>query len=366
MPEELTNTLATSDEGLAFKQYLATLRRTLQNPTDEERAELEAMGAEIHQKTLTPGAVSSTPVLQNLVVQYRNDAYIGLNIMPRVLSTELGAGPDDLAVEYWAEKKASTFEPPPDDAIGTSGTVNDVGQEFETTSTTLSRRSLKQTIDQWTNGAMDAPVRRMVNPTLLVADKLALKQEIRIKDIATTYTNFGTNYTALTGSDRWNSSTGGDPQAVVQTAKAALYLGTPGRTIGATSLEVYNVLRRNPVILESFKYTRGAILTRQQLAEYLELDELYVSSARYKNVKEGQTATYARIWPNSFGVYHVAQSYGQGTVCFGMTIESPRFQSQWFVPGTGGRGAMITQAAFADKSAIIAADAGYLITTPIG
>jgi hypothetical protein len=49
-----------------------------------------------------------------------------------------------------------------------------------------------------------------------------------------------------------------------------------------------------------------------------------------------------------------------------MTIESPRFQSQWFVPGTGGRGAMITQAAFADKSAIIAADAGYLITNPIG
>lgn len=360
--------VARTKAGLDFEAKLRWLQDQMVNPTPEFAIELKEIEDLFRQKALTPGAVSSTPVLQQLAVSYRNDDYIGLNIMPSVNTvTDLGLTDGALACTYWSKTKRDTFDDGPNDAIGTDNTVNEVEESFSQTSTTLQRRALKRSVDAWTDAAADPIVRRMINPLVMIADKLALKQERRVAAIAGVNTYFGSNTAALSGADQWNSTTGGDPKGDVDAAKSACYHGGPGRWVGACSENVYNVLKRHPTILDSFKYVRGGgFANRQMLADYFELDELYVGMAKYTSTKEGQTTqSQSAIWPDVFGVYRVAEPVGVDVVCFGVTIESPRFQSQWFVQGDGGRGSWKTQIAFADKSVVIAADAGYLYTTPI-
>lgn len=361
--------VARTKAGLDYEAQLKWLNDQLTNPSPEFEQELRDMAQLFREKALSPGAVSTTPVLQQLAVSYRNDDYIGLNIMPAVNTvSDLGLDDGALSCIYWAKTKRDTFDPGPSDLIGTRGTVNEVEETFSQTSTTLQRRGLKRFIDAWTDAAMDSVVRRMVNPLIMISDKLALKQEIRIAAIAGVSTYFGSNTAALSGTDQWNSSTGGDPKGAVDTAKSACYHGGPGRWVGACSENVYNVLKRHPIILDSFKYVRGGgFANREMLAEYFELDALYVGMAKYTSTVEGQTTqSQSAIWPDVFGVYRVAEPVGVDVVTFGVTIESPKFQSQWFKNGDGGRGGFNTQVAFADKSVVIAADAGYLYTTPIG
>ena len=371
MPGISLEHVALSERGAASKRYISALEKTLRSPDPDMRAELSAIAEDYRRLALSPGSVSTVQVLQNMAIGYQNDEYIGTRLMPVVNTvTDLGQNDGQLSVEYWAKDKDNTFDDSDDDdAIGTDGTVGRADENFSLSSVSLTRRARKRFIDAWTDAAMDSVLRRMISPTITLADKLALKQERRIAAVLGTYTNYASsNYAALSGSDQWNSSTGGDPKAVVDTALAALFYGGPGQTVGFCSLSVYNTLKKHPTILEAFKYGGLAqgYVTRQQLAQYFELDDLLVGKTRYKSSKEGQsTKTYGRVWSDVFGVVRVAQPVSVDQAAFGLTIESPHFQLQWFENGTGGRGGFNNQIAYADALKITASDAGYLITSPL-
>lgn len=362
-----TSHIARSEKGLQWDRFQASLISNLENPPEELKSDAKAMADAMRACALSPGSVSTTPVLQNLAVQYKNDEYIGLGIMPSTNTvTDLGLDDGDLSADYWAKTKSDSFEDSGDDTVGTRGAVSEFEEGFSMTSVALQRRAKKRFVDAWTDKAMDSVVRRMVNPLMSIADRMALAQERRIATKAQTAGNFGANTTALTGSDRFTSG-GGDPLGVSQTAKAALFHGGPSRVVSVASLPLYNVLTRHPVILDAFKYTAGGgRVTREQLAQYFEVDAFLVGSAKYNSAKEGATPVYTNVWANSWGFYRVQTLSGTDVVGFGATIETPRFQSSWFENGVGGRGGFHTQIAFADASVIIAADAGYLVTTPIG
>jgi hypothetical protein len=352
-----------SREGLAFDRSLEALYQMLRNPTPEQRADLEAISNEYRQLTLTPGSVSSTPVLQNLAVMYRNDMFIGLRVMPSVTTSQLGLDEGALAGTYWAKTKRDSFDEGPDDEIGTRGDVQEVSESFSRTDVTLVRRALKRFVDAWAQSQADAPVLRMINPTIMVADRLALKQERRIATVVQTATSYGSNYTTLTGSDQWNSSAGGNPKAVVDAAKDACFTGGPGRWVGTCSVNVYNTLKLHPTVLDTLKYTNSrGFATPQMLADYLELDELLVGVNRYASANEGQTTqTYARVWADKFSVNWVGNPPANDMPAWGITLETSHFQQQWFENGRGGRGGFYNQIAFGDLSVVIASDAGYLV-----
>jgi len=363
--------VARTEKGLAFEKLQRALVRNLQNgpETDEIAEELEHANEVLRslrddtwrQKELTPTEVQTTPVLQDLSVQYANDEYIGTRVMPIVPVAE-----GTLSLEYWEYDKTNKFSAP-DDEIATRGTVNEVSENVTKTSTSLQRRALKEFVDAWTQSAMDNPVRSLVSPLMNVLDALAFRQEMRIAAIAGTSTAFGSNTSAIAAADQWNSATGGDPLGDVQTALAATWMGTgPSMTVGVTSLNIYNVLVKHPQILDAYKYSRSGRLRREELAAYFELDELLVGKARKNTANEGQTASYSRIWPDVFGVFRVANMPSTQQAVFGATFQDPIQQEQWYENGVGGRGGFHVQASHADKSKVICSDCGYLLTTPIG
>lgn len=362
--------IARTERGLAYDRFQAKLLANLAH------ADTPALQAEIDQynevlrslrdgtwrgKELSPGAVQTTPVLQDLSLMYANDEYIGTRLMPLV-----NVSPGILSVEVWKYLKENRFSAPSDE-IGTRGKVNEVSEAVSKTATSLQRRALKEFVDAWTQQAMDNPVRELVSPTMNVLDGLALNQELRIAAIAGVAGSYGANTAAIAAADRWDTATGGDPLGAVQTALDAMWIGVgPARTVAFTSQAVYNVLVKHPAILDAYKYTRSGRLKREELADYFEVDELLVGRARKNTANEGVTASYSRIWPNVFGVLRVAQAPSTKQAVFGITLTDPNQQEQWYENGVGGRGGYHTQVSHADSHWVLCADCGYLLTTPIG
>jgi hypothetical protein len=370
MGRNLEDWIARTSEGQAFQKRLVEYKRqanllgrdpnTMSSEDREILAEWVAENERYRQLSLTPGMVQQSTLLTNLSIAYRNDEYIGTRVMPVVSTGE------KLTASYY-KKPLENMGQAPDDEIGTSGTVKSVNEKLTTVPVALTRRALKEEIDAWTDDAADAPARELIEPTVLVADSMELVREQRIAGITGNSANYGSNTVALTSTDRWNDDSGGDPAGVVDAAKDALFPGMgPGMTIGVTNNLVYNVLRSNPVILEAYKYTKGGRVSRAQLADYFELDDILIGRARQNTANEGQTPSWSRIWPSVFAVLRVAKNPGRKNATFGVTFQSNSMLSTWFVPGDGGRGMYVTQQAYADVSVVTAVEAGFLITTPIG
>jgi hypothetical protein len=363
--------IARTERGLSYDKFVRTLLCEIEHPSTKELAEdlqrtnemLRTLaGRGQRSKELTPGDVQTAQVLQDLSIMYANDEYIGTRTMPLV-----GTAPGVLSVEYWAYDKENKFSAP-SDIVGTRGKVNEVSEDVTKTSTSLQRRALAEFVDAWTQSAMDNPVQQMVSPMLNVLDALAFNQELRIAAIVGATASFGSNTSAIAAADRWDSTTGGDPLGDIQPALAAMWIGNgPGKNIGVTSLSVYNCLVKHPTILDSFKYTQGGRVTREQLAAYFELDDLLVGKARKNTANQAAASgTYSRVWPDRFSIVRVAAVPGTRNASFGVTLADPIQQSQWYVEGDGGRGGYMVQASFADKSVVLAADCGYCLDTPIG
>lgn len=345
----------------AYKQYCALFRRRIESDPDLA-SDIAEINKDLALKVNTPGAVSRTQLLENLAVQYANEEFIGTRLLPIVpVQPSLG-----LSVEYWLYDKANQFSYPSDE-VGTTGAVNTVSEKVSKTSTALVRRALKEFSDSWVVSMQDNIVSRLIAPQMNVLHGLNFLLEQRIAAILVNSSNYGANTVALAGGDRWDTATG-DPAAVVDAAKLALWSGTgPGRWVAFTSPAVHNVLKRHPAVLDTFKYTGNPpkMATKAMLAEYFELDDYVVGAARYNSANEGQTASYSRIWTDVFGIVRVADSPSTQNASFGYTLQQPMQTETWYIQGQGGRGGYYVQSSHADKSLIVCADCGYLVTTPI-
>ena len=154
-------------------------------------------------------------------------------------------------------------------------------------------------------------------------------------------------------------------------AKAACWTGNgPGRWVAYCGVNVYNALRNNPRVLDQVKYTGStspALVTRQGLASFFDVDELLVGMARQNTANEGAANVFTRMWDanNSFGVVRVADRPSRRSASFGITMTQPLQTEQWFTQGDGGRGAYVTQASVATAEVVMAQLCGFLLTTVI-
>lgn len=365
-----------SPRGLEFDNYRERLLKALRSPNSvpkEVREEFSKMNENLKLmadrkrgklapdmvgKALAVGDVQTTPVLQEFSEKYENDEFIGTRLMPEVM-VDTGTG----AATYWKHDPENDLTAP-DDTIGTDGTVNEVTEGLSQASATMYPHSLQERIDARTQAAMDAPVRLLVNPLMTVMNGLKLRQELRISTVCCTSSNYGSNTAAIAAADRWNAGGGGDPAGAVDTAKDTLF-GT-GRTVGFTGVATFNVLRRHPAALDMFKYTRSNILSVRDVADWLGLDELLVGKARYNTSMRGATASYSRAWTETvFGVLKVPEVPMVKQACFGITLQEPWVEQEFFVADSGGWGQFVTKVAHADSHKVVSTLCGYLYTTVI-
>lgn len=356
----LSAPVARTEKGLQYEAFLKATKQILNSSKASKDADVIAANEAILElKAVRPGEAHHDEVLNNLSVMYANDDYIGSHLMPVV---QTGGA---LSGNYFTYNKRDRFAYPDDD-MSDRTEANEINQGRSKGVYALTSRALKEYLDQLTLQNQNAPLNEMVDVQQNVLEGMAFKREMRQAAILCNAANYGAQTVALTGADKWNDASGGNPGAVVDTAMATIWRGRgPGMTIGFTSLAGHNALKRNPKLLDTFKGagTRPGFATREMIMEYFELDDYVVGKARKDTANEGQTAAYSRIWADVFGIVRVAKNPGLRNAAFGYTLQDAPTQTDlmWDLSKSV-KGAYTIRSSHADEEKIIAADTGYLIT----
>lgn len=310
-------------------------------------------------REVTPGSVQDSRFLSNLSVQYGNDEFIGMMLMPEVQVPNLGG-------RFPIYGKRDRFAAP-DDSMNGKSSANEV-QETRTYGTyACDSYALKDHLDKLTMRNTVAPLDEMVDLVEAPNDGILLREEQRIATAMTTAGNFPTgNKTTLTGTNIWDQP-GSTPIVDIQAAVGALFSGK-GQALkyGFCSLDVWNVLARHPDILDLLKYTSKGLAKASDVADFFGLDGILVSSARNDTANIGQTAAYSRIWGKFFGVAKVAKNPSVRNAAFGSTFRfGPKLTRVWWDDKTGVEGSYWAQVSVNEQHNIVASDTGYLISAAI-
>ncbi len=301
--------------------------------------------------------------LSNLATAYENHDLIGLQLVPAV--------PADKASDKFFKRnkangiryqdpKISHLQVPPE--IETGVTLDNFNCEDYGL---IGRVSIRDSENA------DAPLNLRQDVTLDLASRLRLAQEVRIASLLTTSGNYNSgNVTTLSGSDRWDSSAGGDPLGVVDTLRAAIWPAPNTKIKVFMGIEVWNKLKRHPQLLSLISgganSSMPAIILRQKMAELLEVDEVLVGEAWQIATNPGQTDVATRVWGKVFGMVRVANSPSARCLHFASSFTWGPMTVQEFIDEKPGRfGAWTLKNSHSTDEKVVADDAGAIVVTPI-
>lgn len=362
-------------KGLAFERWHNAVREVLDGKTPENQKIAYAKNKALldglanprgrmpdhmpaMEKALMPSSVHVDTLISDFSVRYANDEYIGERLMPPV---QVSKRSDKYA--SFPKREAFAF---PEDALGPDGKANEITTTRGTDNYSVIGRGLKTSRDLTTIQNQDVPYNELLDMAAEVNNAIAFRREKRINAITFAAGSFGSNTT--TAGTNWNDSTGGSIVEDLLAARSNLWRGpTPTKVIGYCTLTVWNTgIANNPKIRDLFKYTGEGLAVTTQVARYFRMDDILISEAREDTANIGQTASYARMaTADVFGIVAVAERPTLNSLHFGSTfrMNGDPFTSMWMDPSVGERGGISQRVSVAEDHKIVAADAGYYLTS---
>jgi len=298
-------------------------------------------------------------VLGALSVMYKNDAYIGEQLVPPVMVN----GRSGIYYEFPKRERLAY----PDDTIGHRASSNELDASRTTANYSVVDRGFKNFLDLEAVANQDAPLNEMVDLVEHINDGIAFKREQRLITLVTTAGNYAGN-TAGAGTV-WDDSSGGTIIADMLGARSSLWMGgQPTRKLGFTTIDVWNTgIAQNPALLDLFKHTQPGLITKAVAGQF-RLDDILISESREDTANEGQSASYARMMTSKvFGMVSVATRPTIRSAHFASTfrMQGDPFTTEWTDPDPGKRGGIWARVAVSEDYKVVAGDTGFLITAAI-
>lgn len=307
-------------------------------------------------REISPSAVHVNQLLTNLSTRFFNPDFIGEMIAPPVSVSK-----ESDRYAHYNERDSLAF---PSNVVGSRGSVNEISQSVDTSpSYECVPYGLKELVTPRAIANADSPIDPLLDAQMLVMEGNAWNREKKSATFFTTSGNYSNN-TSVTAGEEWDSAGGGNPVKQIQDARNSIFR-TRGATriVGATSISVFTVLSRHPHIRDLFKYTKDGFATRQQLAAYFELDDLFVSEAWEDTVNKGQTVAYSRIWSDYFLIAAINPAPSPRSYNFASRFRCGTIQSETlFVPDEGFRGVYHVKETYLETIESVAPRAGALIS----
>lgn len=308
-------------------------------------------------------ALHQDATLTGLSVKYTNDEYIWDQVMPPVKVSKRSDS-------YFIYNKEDSFRMA-DDSIGPKSLPNEVDWGVSSDNYSVKDHALSDWVPQETIDNADAPLSPLVDTNDILNAQLSNIQEKRVADIVFAAANYGSNTIDLTnvGANRNWGESADTPIADLMTAIEACFKRANTLVFG---VEAWLTFRALPEVLDAVKSSTryqgspGGLATLSEVAGLLEVPKILVGRARYNTSKQGQTASYSRIWGKDVAALYVAQNPGIKTLTFGVSFqESPRATYTDFDGKRGVKGAHFVKVAYNSDEKIIATDVGYLIKNAI-
>jgi hypothetical protein len=301
-------------------------------------------------------SVKYDPLLTTISVQFQPapDGYLADLVLPPVPVVRESAS-------FWVYDK-SRFDVP-DSKRAPRTQYNRIDWNVTTDNYLCFQYGLEGEIDDQERKNAAAPLDLDVDTTEIVTDMVLNNREKRVVDMVTD-TSVVTQYTALTGADRWNDGVNSDPLADIKTARTTIFDATgyrPNKMV--MGYKVFEALKLHPAIKEVIKYTERAIVTAQLLAAVFEVDEVMVGGILRRTNKAGQTDALTDVWGKNVLVFYSEKSPSLKRASFGYQLREEELRV--FRYREDKRDTDVIRVTEKQCEKIIAATLGYLIQTAV-
>ena len=305
------------------------------------------------------------PALTAIALAYRNEMLVADAVLPRVPVARD-------SFKYFKFNKDEAFTVP-DTKIGRKSEANMV--EFggtEVSDFTLDF-GLKDAVPlQDIRNADTTPFDPLGMAAANLARLVRLDREVRVAGVVFNASNYGaSNKATLSGTSQWSDYTNSNPVSAMLTAMDSMIMRPNKLVVGQA---VWTILRQHPKVVESVKATgaggvnAAGMVSRQQVADLLELQEVIVGAGWVNSAKKGATASYGRCWGKFAAlIYTEPVTNTEQATTFGFTAETGGgFRARdWFDEKTGTDGAQIVQVVDTVKEVLPANDLGYLFSAAV-
>lgn len=216
------------------------------------------------------------------------------------------------------------------------------------------------------------PLAIAVEATSLLLD---LRREQRVASLYFTKANYGSNAATLSGNSQWSDQTNSDPYQAIMGAFDSMLIRPNIAVLGrltATKLRTHPKIVAGVAASSSVGVATGAAgsVPLRALADYLELDEIYVGEPFYNSAAKGQTMTAARLWGKHAAFLRIDRNIrsvrGMAMPTFAFTAQfGTRFAGTILDQKRGIKGGQIVRVGEQVKELISFADAGYMFENAV-
>jgi hypothetical protein len=306
---------------------------------------------------ITPASAHVDSALSNFATAYQNNGFIADKLSP-IVNVELRS-------DKFHTRNRRDVSHVVSDVISPKGEAQLATYDTGLDNYSVTDRALKDVVVDSLIRNADAPLNPKQLAVQSLMQKLSLGRESRVSTQLCNPSNYASGNTAG-ASVAWSNMVSSTPLSDILTGKAAIpFSGEDSRVVAFCALPVWNILRRHPELL-ALKGTDKGMISREEFAQFFEIDELHVSEVWKETANIAQTASYSRMWSATvFGILRVPNVLqGADISAFSATFRvDPGIQVRsWETPETGIGGSETIQVEFSDDEKIVQNDMGYLIT----
>ena len=194
-----------------------------------------------------------------------------------------------------------------------------------------------------------------------------LDREIRVATLLTTLATYQASLRAtLSGTSQWSDFTNSNPLDAILTALDTPIVRPNTFFLGQA---VWTKLRQHPRMIQAANASAqtGGAITRQQLADLIEVPTIVVGAGFYNTAARGQTPSYTRIWGKHAGLLFVSEDQANADQpTFGFTAQfGDRVAGDLPAPEVGLRGGVKVRSGESVKEVIASNDCGYFFQNAV-
>lgn len=298
------------------------------------------------------------PQLTGLVLAYTNRALIADQVLPRV-----PVGKQEFRWLNYARLERFTV---PETYVGRKGAVNETEFTANEAPGMTHDHGLDDVVPNDDITQAPAGYNPLGNAAEGLTELIALDRELRVAGVVFNPSTYPTgNKETLTTGGYLNDPDVDAGEILLDAIETPLMRPN----IAVISQRVWNKIRGNLKLVQAIRGTnQGAGKVRaQELADYLEIDQIYVGGAMVNRANPGQTGSLSRVWGNGIAFLHQNRlANTQRGITFGYTAEyGTRVAGQMSEPKVGLRGGVRVRVGESVGEIIAAPDCGYFIENPV-
>ena len=197
--------------------------------------------------------------------------------------------------------------------------------------------------------------------TMMIMGLVKLDREVRVANQVFNAGAYpGANQATLAGTSQWSDQLNSDPVAAIGNALDIPVIRPNKMVLGRAT---WTNLRRHPKIVQACNMTNQAagIVSRQQVADLFEINEILVGEAFVNTARKGQAVAMSRTWgKHCLLFYSNMQAAVERQPVFGFTGQfGTQVAGEIPAPTKGLRGGQIVRAGESVKEIVSAADVAY-------